>query len=57
VHDRTFQGVQRTYGAVPVGEALALVSSGGFLEIGVNQGNCAAQLGVSVGEQVRLRVG
>ncbi len=42
----------RTYGEVPPGKLVALVTSAGTLEIAVNQGNAAGQLGVGVGTPV-----
>ncbi len=46
-----------SYSAVAPGDLLALVSSGGYLEIAVNQGNAAAQLDVQVGDQVKVQLG
>lgn len=43
-----------TYGEVPRGELVALVSSYGTLEIAVREGNAAAVLGVEKGASVRL---
>ncbi len=48
--------IQHTYGACGAGEALALVGSTGMLEIAVNQGNGAAQLGLQIGDPVALVV-
>lgn len=41
-----------TYGNVPVGELIALVSSSGFLEIAVNQGSAAKRLRANPGMPV-----
>ncbi len=51
---RALHGVQPTYGAVAVGTLTALVGSSGMLEIGVNQGNAAQTLGVTLGDEVTL---
>ncbi len=37
------------------GDTLALVNSSGYLEIAINQGNAARELGISVGEPVIVR--
>ncbi len=47
-------GIRRTYGEVPSGSPLALVGSSGFLEIAVREGSAAEQLGLRVGDRVRL---
>jgi S-adenosylmethionine hydrolase len=47
--------VVRAYGDAPPGTLIALVSSGGTLEVAVTQGNAARQLGVGVGERVEVR--
>ena len=44
-----------TYGEVPRGELVALVSSYGTLEIAVRDGNAAETLGVSKGQAVQIR--
>lgn len=54
VGGRALNGIKRTYGAVPPGDLLALIGSAGQLEIGANQGNAAALLGVEPGEAVSL---
>lgn len=51
---RTVEG-HRTYGEVPVGEALALVGSHGFVEIAVHRGNARSALTADVGDPVRIR--
>ncbi|MCI0748408.1 MAG: SAM-dependent chlorinase/fluorinase [Verrucomicrobia subdivision 3 bacterium] len=43
------------YQSVSAGEAVALVSSVGFVEIAINGGSAAQKLGVSVGTAVELR--
>jgi S-adenosylmethionine hydrolase len=47
--------VARAYGDAPPGTLIALVSSGGTLEVAVTQGNAARRLGVGVGERVEVR--
>ena len=48
------RGVSATYGSVAPGEALALVGSGGHLEVAVNGGSAAALLSVRRGATVTL---
>jgi S-adenosyl-L-methionine hydrolase (adenosine-forming) len=48
-------GVRRTYTEVEPGEMLALVGSGGHLEIAVREGSAAERLGVHPGDKVVLR--
>jgi S-adenosylmethionine hydrolase len=45
----------RTYAEVPEGEACALLGSSGRLEVAINQGNAARQLGATRGAPVLLR--
>jgi len=47
-------GIARTYGDVLPGTALALFGSSDHLEIAVNQSSAAKELGVSVGDRVRV---
>jgi len=51
---RTVPG-HRTYGEVPVGEALALVGSHGFVEIAVHRGDARIAFGARVGDRVQVR--
>jgi S-adenosyl-L-methionine hydrolase (adenosine-forming) len=44
------------YQAVPGGEAVALVGSSGLLEIAVNGGSAAQQLGLKIGSTFRIRL-
>lgn len=44
----------RTFGEAPTGSAFWYVNSLGLIEIAVNQGSAAGQLGVHVGTQVRM---
>ena len=43
-----------TYGAVPEGEGMIIISGGGFLELAVNRGSAARKYGLEVGEAVIL---
>lgn len=47
-------GLSRFYGEAPPGQPLALVNSFGYLEIAINGGNAARELGVDRGETVIL---
>ena len=49
-------GIQRTYGEVMRGEMLALIDSGGYLEIAIREGDAAAALGLGRGAAVALWV-
>lgn len=49
--------LHRTYGEVSPGTALALIGSGGLLEVAVRNGNAGEGLGIRPGDQVVLRVG
>ena len=55
VEGARFDRVCRTYGDVADGRPLLLVGSTGWLEISVNGGSAAAELGVAVGDGVRAR--
>ncbi|MGD0650027.1 MAG: SAM-dependent chlorinase/fluorinase [Verrucomicrobiia bacterium] len=48
--------LKRFYQDAPAGQPLALVGSSGFLEIAVNNGNAAQELGLRVGDRVQVRV-
>lgn len=50
-------GVRHRYGEAAPGHPLALVGSGGELEISVNQGSAQTQLGLKVGDAVTLYLG
>ena len=54
---RALGPVRRTYGEVGVGEPLALIGSEGMLEIAVNRGHAARELGLGVGDRVSLICG
>ena len=45
----------QTYGEVERGEGLALVGSGGFLEIAVRDGSAAERFSIERGHEVRIR--
>lgn len=47
--------LQRTYLDVPPGGVVALIGSEGRIEIAVNQGNAAAQLGLAPGDRIVVR--
>jgi S-adenosylmethionine hydrolase len=49
-------GVRRTYAEAEPGETLALVSSGGHLEIAVREGSAARRLGLRPGNSVTLHM-
>jgi len=42
----------RTFGDVNPGERLLYVNSFGFMELAINQGNAAYELGISTGDEV-----
>ncbi len=46
------RGLRRTYAQAPVGEALALFGSSGFLEVAVREGDAARRLGVRAGQTI-----
>ena len=52
VGSHSITGIMRTYGEAPQGAPLALIGSGGFLEIAVNQGNAHRALGLNRGMPV-----
>lgn len=51
---RDINGISQAYGDVPREHTMALISSSGFLEIGMNQGNAAAHLGIDAGFPVMV---
>ncbi len=55
--NQLIRGIRRTYGEAKKGELLALVNSGGYLEIALNQGNAAAQLSLASGAPITLSLG
>ncbi len=56
VGGREIVGVRRTYTAVKPGETLALVGSGGYLEIAVREGSATRRLGLRPGDIVTVRI-
>ncbi len=48
------KSISKTYGDVPEGEKLALFSSSGYLEIGINQGNASKLLGINQSDIIRI---
>ncbi len=54
--ESTINSIQQTYGRVKTGEALALTGSTGFIEIAVNRGNAALELGLEEGTRVTFRL-
>jgi S-adenosylmethionine hydrolase len=57
IGERQIEGLQRSYDAVPPGALLALIGSTDRLEISINGGRAAAELGVRLGAPVRVRPG
>ena len=51
----TLQPIRATYTGVQPGQPLALINSAGQLEIAINQGNAARQLGLKPGDPVSVR--
>jgi S-adenosylmethionine hydrolase len=47
--------LKRFYQEAPAGQPLALVGSSGFLEIAVNNGNAAQELGLKIGDVVEVK--
>jgi S-adenosylmethionine hydrolase len=45
------------FAAVPIGQPGALLGSSGYLELFVNQGDCAAKYRLGAGDRVRVRAG
>src|SRR5690606_21713750 len=54
---QTLRGIARTYADVSHGEPLALVGSGGYLELSINGGSFAEYFGVQIGDIVELQIG
>lgn len=57
IGDQIIKGIQRLYGNAKKGELIALIDSGGHLEIAQNQGSAASQLNAASGLQVTLKIG
>lgn len=56
VTGESIQGIHRNYAEVSRGEVVVLVDSNGYLELAINQGNCAARYDIKIGDPVDLRV-
>jgi S-adenosylmethionine hydrolase len=57
VGKQAIHGIQRSYGEVARGDALALVGGSGYLELSVNQSNLAARVGAQIGDSVEVQIG
>ena len=53
----TITGIHRLYSDAARGEMVAVVGALGYLELAINQGNCAARLDVSIGDPITLQIG
>jgi S-adenosylmethionine hydrolase len=56
VGKHTFTGIHPTYSVVSPGQPIAIVGSGGELELAINQGHAGDTLGLRVGEPVTLHI-
>ena len=56
VLDDTIMPLVRAYGQLSAGEPCALIGGSGHLEVAINGGNAAAELGAGRGSAVRLRI-
>jgi len=54
-HHYKISKINTVYGEAPPGELMALFNSTGLLEIGINKGNAASLLNLSVGSNVRIK--
>ncbi len=54
--EKVLNSIENTYGRVRAGEALALTGSSSFIEIAVNRGNAASELGLVQGTGVSFRL-
>ena len=57
VRNNLFEGICRTYADVPDGEALVLFGSEETLEVAINGGNAARELGLRRGDRVTVELG
>jgi S-adenosylmethionine hydrolase len=57
INDQQVTGIRRIYGEAQAGDLMALVGSGGYLEIAINQGNAAQHLKIASGTQIVLQIG
>lgn len=55
VADKEINWLALYFAEAAPGDALALVNSSGYLEIAINQGNAARELGISVGEPIIVK--
>ncbi len=54
VNEYRLEGIKQMYSAGNPGEMMVTVGSNGYLEIAINQGNCAARMGTLIGDSVRV---
>jgi S-adenosylmethionine hydrolase len=55
IGQQRYAAIVSTYAHSAPGDSLALINSAGMLEIAVNQGHAARQLGLAPGMPVRVR--
>jgi S-adenosylmethionine hydrolase len=55
LREKNFSGIKSTYSMVEKGEALALISSSGHVEVAVRDGNAAIMVGAKLGDEVVVR--
>ncbi len=53
---QVIRGVKQNYSSTGKGTLLMLLDSNGFLELAINQGNCAARLGLKVGDRIEVMI-
>ena len=51
------RGIRRAYSEADRGDAIALIGSGGHLELAVREGSGASVLGLQRGDRIRLALG
>jgi S-adenosylmethionine hydrolase len=56
LNDHVFDRLVATYGETTPGDWLTMVGSSGFLELAINQGNCAVRVGTVMGDPVKIRM-
>jgi hypothetical protein len=54
VNNKKIRGIASNYMQVRTGELLAIIGSKGLLEISINCGNARLELGVEIGDQIRV---
>jgi S-adenosylmethionine hydrolase len=57
VNGQSISSIRRSYSQTNPGDLLALVDSGGFLEVALNQGNAAAHLNITLDTPITLQIG